>query len=96
MEECKTEQNAYSSSIFTNNQKVHSIVGGVNILTLHGNHPANTSITCDPEFYDYYFHAKIVQLPVYAVYAVYYFVFLFFVVPMESRSYFHILLYVVR
>nr|XP_022345082.1 uncharacterized protein LOC111137742 isoform X3 [Crassostrea virginica] len=61
------------------------VYGGVNILTLHGNHPANTTITCDPEFYDYYFHAKIVQLPVYAVYAVYYFVFLFFVVPMEKK-----------
>ena len=45
--------------------------GATKIIPLYKDTPNNTTIVCDPEFYDFYYHAKIAQLVVFMPYAAY-------------------------
>ena len=45
--------------------------GATKIIPLYKDAPNNTTVVCDPEFYDFYYHAKIAQLVVFMPYAAY-------------------------
>nr|XP_022295007.1 uncharacterized protein LOC111105126 [Crassostrea virginica] len=47
------------------------VAGATKIIPLYKDTPNNTTVVCDPVFYDFYYHAKIAQLVVFMPYAAY-------------------------